>query len=517
MPVNTMPLHQDRLIACSRDILIVCETDGTLVAANAALTRILGWTPDEMMAKGFEGIVHPDDLPATRAALEQIEKEPLRAFTNRQRTASGSWVWVEWTGQRDGDHLYFVGRDITERKAAEEQAALIHDRYVESQLIGRVGHWRRDLRSNDVEWSEGVYAIFGLDPADFTTDYDRIVDLIAPGDRHIVVEALKRIAATGQPETYYFRFHREDGERVIWNQGHRETDADGTPIAVFGVVRDVTEEQTRLHALTEERRKAVELMELAQTASLAKSRFVASMSHELRTPLNAIIGFTEMMALETFGPLPSTYMDYSGHVLESARFLLSLIDDILELARVEAGRREISLANLDVAQEVDACLRTVALKAQDQGLALRTDIAPDTGRLVADQRALHQILQNLLSNALKFTPAGGTITLRAGPRADGGVRLVVEDTGIGIAEPDHARVFSAFGRTTDTENRAVQGTGLGLTLVKALVDLHGGHVSLHSTPGHGTSVSVGFPPRTAFPAAPEPSKSDSTASHGHPS
>jgi PAS domain S-box-containing protein len=495
MSANPMQLHLERLIACSRDILVVCERDGTLIAANEALTRILGWTVDEIMAEGLEGIVHPDDLAETRATLARIDSEPVRAFTNRQRTASGAWVWVEWTGQRDGDYLYFVGRDITDRKAAEDEARIIHDRYVESQLIGRVGHWRRDLRSETVTWSRGVFAIFGLDPDAFTTEYTGIIDLIDPRDRHIVIEALQRIAATGQPETYYLRFRRADGERVLWNQGHRETDADGTPTAVFGVVRDVTEEQTRLDALIEERRKALELMELAQTASLAKSRFLANMSHELRTPLNAIIGFSEMMTLETFGPMPPAYADYTRHVLDSARFLLSLIDDILDLARVEAGRHDINPTDLDVAQEIDACLKTVAPKARDHGLTLRSEIASDTGLLVADQRAARQILLNLLSNALKFTPSGGMVTVRAEAHPRGGVRVMVADTGIGIPEADHDRVFNPFDRSTEAEQGAIQGTGLGLTLVKALVDLHGGHISLNSAPGCGTTVIVHFPGR----------------------
>jgi PAS domain S-box-containing protein len=481
------------------------DTEGRYTHVAGNVQDGLGLSPDEMIGRTiFEFIVDPEPA-ALRAMMDQAVAHgtPIRDLENWNRTVDGRLVCMLTNGipirDDDGTVIGYRGtdKDITDRKAAEDKARITHERYIESQYIGRVGHWRRDLRSADVTWSEGVFKIFGLDPAAFATDYDRIIDLIDPRDRSVVTDALQRIAETGQPETYHFRFRRGDEQRIIWTQGYRETGADGTPIAVFGVVRDVTEEQSRLDALEEERRRAMDLMQLAQTASLAKSSFLATMSHELRTPLNAIIGFTEMMALETLGPMPRVYGEYADHVLESARFLLSLIDDILDLARVESGRRDIVVEEISVSEEIDASLRTIGLKAEEQGLSLRTEIAPDARTLVADPRAVRQVLLNLLSNAIKFTPRGGHVTLRADGEADGAVRLTVEDTGIGIPAEDHERVFEAFSRTRDADERAIQGTGLGLTLVKALMDLHGGEVSLMAKPGQGTTVSVVFPRQDA--------------------
>jgi len=475
----------------------------TYVAGN--VMEALGYRPDELIGRTIFDVIVVSDLDSTRAMFGELvaQAAPIRDYENWNRARDGRLVCMLTNGipirDDDGAVIGYRGtdKDITDRKAAEEKIRVTRERYVESQLIGRVGHWRRDLRSSEVTWSEGVFAIFGVDPAAFDTDFDRIIDQMDPRDQPVVTNALDRIAATGQSETYHFRLHRADGERIIWTQGFRETDADGTPVAVFGVVRDVTEEQTRLDALDEERRKALELMELAQTASHAKSRFLATMSHELRTPLNAIIGFSEMMTLETLGPMTPAYVDYTHHVLDSAWFLLSLIDDILDLARVESGRREIAVEDLDVSEEVEACIRTVALKAVEQDLTLQSNIAPGAGTLVADQRAVRQVLLNLLSNALKFTPPGGRVTIYAASDANGAVRLTVEDTGIGIPEEDHDRVFDAFSRAQDADLRAIQGTGLGLALVKALLDLHGGHVTLSSAPGRGTAVTVFFPPRGA--------------------
>jgi len=492
------------------------DADGryTYVAGN--VEACLGYRPEELVGRSvFDVIVTPP--PNDLRALFQdalANAAPIRELENWNRARDGRTVCMLTNGtpirNDDGAVIGYRGtdKDITDRKAAEEAARITHERYVESQLIGRVGHWRRDLRTDDVAWSEGVFAMFGLDPASFDTEYTRIIDLIDPRDRSLVNDALTRIADTGQPETYHFRIRRGDDERIIWTKGYRETDADGTPTAVFGVVRDVTEELTRLEALEEERSRALHLMELAQAASLAKSSFLAAMSHELRTPLNAIIGFSEMMVLETLGPMTPAYQDYSRHVLDSGRFLLSLIDDILDLSRVESGRREIMVEALDVAEEIEAGLRQVALKATEQDLSVQTHIAPDTGPLLGDRRAVRQVLLNLMSNALKFTPPGGTVSVRAEPGAEGAVVLTVEDSGFGIPEEDQGRVFDAFTRTLDADQKAIQGTGLGLTLVKALMELHGGHVSLRSTPGQGTSVSVLFPPGSG--AEPEEGASNRT-------
>ncbi len=493
MVFSTIPLvHQAALIDNSRDILMVCARDGQVIAANAAFTRILGWDLDTARGRGLSGMVHPDDVEETLAAIADIGTVWERTFTNRQGAAEGDWVWVEWTGQRDGDHLYFVGRDVSDRMGRDQAQELAHEQYVEAQLLGGVGHWRRDLHTGQVIWSEGVFAIFALKPEEFHTEYDSILDHVHPEDRSIIDDALVRIAATGQPEQYEFRIRRHDGERIIWSDGRREDGPDG-PKAVFGVIRDVTEERRRLAALDQARQEAVRIMDVARAANAEKSRFLACMSHELRTPLNAIIGFTEMMALGTFGPLPERYGEYAVHVLGSARFLLALINDMLDLSRIEAGARTLDLARLDPAAIVSDCLDHMAVAAKDKRLALTSCVPPDPAPLEADERAVSQILLNLLSNAVKFTPAGGAVTVRLRTHADGGLELSVSDTGIGIAPEDQVGLFRVFTRARQADALAIQGTGLGLALVKALADLHGAAISLDSVPDRGTTVSVLFP------------------------
>jgi len=495
MAHSSIPLvHQAALIANSRDILLVCELDGRLIAANEAFTRILGWTLETALEQGMGGIVHPEDRDTAVKAIAGIADSPMNVFTNRQRTLAGDWVWIEWTGQRDGSFLYFVGRDVTDRMDRERAHDRAHEHYVEAQLLGGVGHWRRDLRTGAVTWSEGVFAAFGLDPSAFQTEYARILDHVFPDDRAVIDDALRRIAETGAREQFEFRVPRPDGEHLVWADGRREDGPDG-PTAVFGVVRDVTEERKRMAALDQARRDAVEIMEVAQAANAEKSRFLASMSHELRTPLNAIIGFSEMMTLGTFGPMPDRYTEYADHVLSSARFLLSLINDMLDLSGIEAGARALQMDPLDTPAIVNDCLAQTSVLAGEKGIALETAIPPRLPPLIGDDRAIRQLALNLLSNAIKFTPTGGTVRVLLSEEPDGGLCLTIADTGIGIAIEDQKTIFSAFTRGRDADALAIQGTGLGLALVKALADLHGASITLESTPGQGTTVSVRFPGR----------------------
>jgi two-component system cell cycle sensor histidine kinase PleC len=233
----------------------------------------------------------------------------------------------------------------------------------------------------------------------------------------------------------------------------------------------------------------------AEAASRAKSEFLANMSHELRTPLNAILGFSEVMKTEVFGPLGKPiYIEYSGHIHSSGEHLLGLINDILDLSRIEAGRMTLNIAPVDLELLGHDALSMVKHRADAAGSHLRLKVSPDLPECMADQRALRQVLLNLLSNAVKFTPKDGTITLFAQPAACGGVTFGVSDTGAGIAAADLKRVFEPFGQGQHDIAVCEKGTGLGLPIVKGLIEAHGGSVSLESAPGKGTTVTVYFPP-----------------------
>ena len=232
----------------------------------------------------------------------------------------------------------------------------------------------------------------------------------------------------------------------------------------------------------------------AETANKAKSRFLATMSHELRTPLNAIMGFSEVMQGEIIGPMHNpTYREYAGNIHESGRHLLNLINEILDLSRIEAGRYELHEETVRLTDVAEDCHRLLRLKADAKGLQLVEDYDPDLPPVWVDQRAMRQIVLNLLSNALKFTPKGGRITVTIAQTSDGGQWLSVRDTGPGIPEDEIPKVLQAFGQGSLAHQTAEGGTGLGLPIVQNLIELHGGTFELRSELRKGTEAIVLLP------------------------
>jgi two-component system cell cycle sensor histidine kinase PleC len=233
----------------------------------------------------------------------------------------------------------------------------------------------------------------------------------------------------------------------------------------------------------------------AEAANQSKSEFLANMSHELRTPLNAINGFSEIMMAEMFGPLgDDRYRDYAQDILKSGQHLLALINDILDMSKIEAGKMALRFEPVSVAEVAEEAVRLIRGRAEDAGLELSLELAelPD---IEADYRAVKQILLNLLSNAVKFTPRGGRVWVRSARAEDGAVQIAVQDSGIGIAAADLARLARPFEQIESQQAKTQQGTGLGLALSKALLEMHGGVLALESAPGRGTTASFVLPIR----------------------
>ena len=239
----------------------------------------------------------------------------------------------------------------------------------------------------------------------------------------------------------------------------------------------------------------------AEAANISKSRFLAQMSHELRTPLNAILGFSEVMKSEVFGEhaIPA-YKEYSADIHNSGVHLLGLINEILDLSRIEAGRYELNEESISLSAIVEDCHHLLKLRATNRGITIHEMFEPDLPRLWADERAVRQVCLNLLSNAIKFTPQGGDIWLKVGWTASGGQYMSVKDSGPGIPEEEIPVVLASFGQGSNSIKSAEQGAGLGLPIAKSLVDLHGGTFTLKSKLRIGTEVVVTFPPERVVAA-----------------
>src|SRR5271170_1013968 len=242
----------------------------------------------------------------------------------------------------------------------------------------------------------------------------------------------------------------------------------------------------------------------AEEANLAKSRFLATMSHELRTPLNAILGFSEVMKAELFGAHSAAcYKEYALDIHSSGQHLLILINEILDLSRVEAGRYELKEEPVSLSHVAEECRHLLGLRAKNRDINVIEALDANLPRIWADERAVRQVTLNLLSNAIKFTPRGGVITIKVGWTSAGGQYLSIRDTGPGIAEEEIPIVLASFGRGSLAQKNADEGTGLGLPIVKGLVELHGGEFRLHSKLREGTEVIVIFPPERVMNALPQ--------------
>ncbi|SRR6056297_2002427 len=253
----------------------------------------------------------------------------------------------------------------------------------------------------------------------------------------------------------------------------------------------------------------------AEDANLAKSQFLATMSHELRTPLNAILGFSEVMTKEIMGPLENkTYREYTANIHASGSHLLNLINEILDLSRIEAGKYELHEQSMNICDTLDDCHRLMRLRAENKGLKLVEDFGSGLATIWADERAIRQICLNLITNAIKFTPRGGIVTVSARTEADGSQVICIRDTGPGIPKSEIPKVMSAFGQGSLAQKTAEGGTGLGLPIVRKLIELHGGTFELKSELRKGTQAIVRIPPTRVLRSMPPLQPLDETRGEG---
>ena len=329
--------------------------------------------------------------------------------------------------------------------------------------------------------------IFGFDTPDEVVAQASALEHVAPHERdRMRTYSAARIRGEDAPATYVFEGIRKDGTR-LWLENRGRAVTWKGEAAVQRTVVDITERKRA----EEELRQA---KEAAEIANRAKSEFLATMSHELRTPLNAIIGFSDLMDSQTYGPLgDSHYVEYAHDINKSGLHLLDLINDILDLSKVESAKDELHEDRVDISEVIESTATLVRQRALKESVALRFELGEELPMLRADERKLKQILVNLMTNAIKFTNSGGTVTLRAWSRPDSGFVLQVEDAGIGIAPDDIPKALSQFGQVDSALNRKYEGTGLGLPLTKALVEQHGGALDLQSEVGVGTIVTVRLP------------------------
>src|SRR5215813_11731520 len=485
-----------------------------------SMFAMLGLKPrDDLLSFGeVNALVHPEDLQLYDLAAQLADtKASVIDHAFRMRHANGNWVWlrarcelVQQSGEA-GPHLIGIAVDVTEQKSLVERTA------------------EADLRLRDaIETIPEAFVLWDaqnrlvLCNSNFQELNHLPDDVIVPGATYesVVVAGRKpvvrsKITSEGQlPGARTFEAQLDNGR---WLHISERRTKDGGYVSVGTDITAIKVHEERLIASEQRQKKTIadlsaskqalarqadELADLAgkyaeqktraEEANQAKSKFLANMSHELRTPLNAIIGFSEIMESGMFGPLGSEkYSEYCRDIHQSGQYLLDVINDVLDMSKIEAGRIRPEPAEVRLGRFLNDAMRVVSARADDKQLTLTADIAHGI-RLTADARLLKQIVLNLLSNAVKFTPEGGRVTIRARASA-GTVRIAIVDSGIGIPRDALAKLGRPFEQVESHVTKSQQGSGLGLAIAKSLTELHGGTMRIRSTPGQGTIVLLHLP------------------------
>jgi PAS domain S-box-containing protein len=505
--------------------IFMADTAGAITEANDVFLRMVGYSRDDLLA----GRVRWDAMtPAewrdqdqralaevrARGACGPLEKEYIRRDGSRVPILVGAAMLDEARGLC----VCWV-LDLTEQKRLQEQVRRQNQELTEvaalldSILEGSTEYAivATDLEGNILTWNEGARRINGY-TAEEMVGRQNISALEIPvgGEAAQKVALLETALQVGKAEGLFERIHK-DGHRFKSSTVITvRRDAEGKPVGFVRISRDITVQRALEEELLNTNEELGRQNRLVQEASRLKSEFLANMSHELRTPLNSIIGFVELIHDGRVGPVSEPHKEYLGDILTSARHLLKLINDVLDLSKVEAGQMEFWPEPVDVtrvAGEIRDILRESAARKR---IAVEVQVDPELGAVELDPGRLKQVLYNYLSNALKFTPEGGRVQVRAVPEDAASFRLEVEDNGMGIRTEDIDRLFVEFQQLDGGMAKQHQGTGLGLALTKRIVGSQGGRVGVRSTPGRG-SVFYAVLPRVAARPAEQPAPAQGPA------
>ncbi len=481
-------------IAISNDIMIITDEQGNIITANDTFLNNFGYNSIELKSTSILSLFDDEDKHEIRSTMlslthDHAPPDHIIDFTARTLTNSGhSHRWVKWRQKYANGRIYSYGQDITDIKSQQNSLMRRQKQLSEAEAIGRMGHWQWMIGDKNISWSEEIFRIFGVDQHQFKPSINNLINLVHKRDLGRVVQVFQRAIIEEKNYDMEFRITRPGGDvRFIMCDGRCEKDENGEVIALYGIMQDMTERML----YEQELRQAKDASEQAYAA---KSRFLANMSHELRTPLNAIIGFSEMIESQMLGPIfNEKYLEYATSIKDSGKHLLDLISDILDMSKIEAGKHTLELDEVNIKDIIDRATHMITGRAQEQNISLRTDNVENSDiDITGDRRALTQVLLNLLSNAVKFTPENGSVWIECYKRKNY-ISLKICDTGIGIPPNKLASVLRPFEQASSQYTRDHEGTGLGLSITKKLIELHGGSMSIESSVGIGTTVSVRLP------------------------
>jgi PAS domain S-box-containing protein len=490
------------VIEAALDAIIVNDERGRIVEFNPAAERTFGYRREDALGRNLAELLIPDSEGGTHRQMfseelargvpafqgQRVEVPALRADGD-EFPAELAVLRTEQRGR-----WFFTGfvRDITERKRQEQTLRESQARLDLALQSARMGVWQWDIVEDRRYFDAQFCRLLGIDPATFTGTVEEFYRVVHPDDRETLRAAMARTVELDVLYESEYRALWPDGSvHYLAGRGRLVRDDQGRPTTINGVAWDITE---RKQAEVELKRRAAEIElknRLLQESDRHKSAFLARMSHELRTPLNAIIGFADLLRQAPPDDADRA-REYATDIEASGRELLALVNNMLELAKIEAGKTELQLAPADIVSLARDAVTARQGAAAEKRIAMEVDAA-DMDECLLDARKLRQMLDQLLSNAIKFTAEGGRVGVRICRDGSDGVIMAVSDTGIGIAATDLPRLFEPFSQLDGSLSRSYGGTGLGLALVKRLAEEHGGTVAVESEPGKGSTFTVRLP------------------------
>ena len=480
--------------------------DGQWLLVNQKLCDIVGYTREELLKQSFQDITHPDDLDTDLEYVRQMLANQIQTYSMEKRyiRKNGSHVWINLTvslvradalnASGSSEPKYFISfiEDISERFAAEQA---LRERETRYRLVGRATNdaiWDWNLVTNEVEWNEAIDTLFGYwedAGPDATWWYDRI----HPDDRERIVCGIHELIESGGKiwlEEYRFLL-ADNSYALVIDRGYVIHDEQGTPVRMIGSMMDITQrkkaEAEREQLLAREQAARAD----AEAANRMKDEFLATLSHELRTPLNAMIGWSQLLRTRKFDE--ATAARALETIDRNAKSLAQLIEDVLDVSRIITGSLRLNIHPVELVSVINAAIDTVRPAAEAKNIQIEALLDSSVGPVLGDSNRLQQIVWNLLSNAVKFTPKSGHVQVRL-HILHSRVQISVRDTGQGISPDFLPYVFDRFRQADSSSTRSHSGLGLGLAIVRHLVELQGGIAQAQSPGiGQGATFCVNFP------------------------
>lgn len=478
------------------EVIFEISLSGEILFLNDSWEKLTGGKVAQSIGKNMFDLIHPKDEAEQRKAVSQLIKglRPGYRVNTSIREVNGKYHSVEMAVSMirmdENRNMRVIGSlsDTEEHEKAEWALGEAERKYKTIWENSASGIYQVTLDGYLLSANPAMANIFGFENADIMLREVRNVhnELYAsPNDR---LKIIKNIDPHSAQEIFEFESLRRDGSK-IWTQEiiRPVLDEHGTLVYYEGSVEDITKRKDAELQLQEAKKES-------DMANRAKSEFLANMSHELRTPLNSIIGFSEIIRNQVFGPIePQSYWEYARDIHESGKHLLSIINQILDISKIDAGERELKESRIDMKKLVQSSLDMQMQKIRDAGLIMTESDYSNMPTIIGEDVAIRQILNNILSNSIKFTPEGGRISVLGEMDENQNFRLSITDTGIGLDASEIKRVTSKFGVTDGRFSKSTSGIGLGLSLVQSLMRLHGGEVEIFSQKGIGTTVVLTFP------------------------